>query len=106
MTQLTQENRRAPRQSLIASAELIDVQTNARLKARTCDMSTVGCYLDTMTILPAGTEVRLTISHNDATVTVFGTIANSQPHMGMGIRFTGVGLADHEILTSWLAALP
>jgi PilZ domain-containing protein len=100
---MTQENRRAPRRPLIASAELIDIRTEARLKARTSDVSTVGCYLDTMTTLPAGTGVWLAISHNEETVTVLGIIANSQPHMG--IRFTDVSSADHKVLEGWLAAL-
>jgi len=102
---MAQEHRRAARRTLIASAELIDVRTEARLKARTSDVSTVGCYLDTMTTLPAGTEVRLTISHNEATVTVLGIIANSQPHVGMGIRFTDISLDDQKVMEMWLAAL-
>lgn len=56
---MKQENRRAPRHPLIASAELIDIRTDARLKVRTSDVSTVGCYLDTMSTLPEDTEVRL-----------------------------------------------
>jgi len=99
---MTQENRRAPRHPLIASAELIDVRTEARLKARTSDVSTVGCYLDTMSTLPAGTEVQLKISHNEASVTVLGIIANSQPHMGMGIRFLDVSLDNLKLLQMWL----
>lgn len=102
---MTQENRRAPRRALIASAELIDIRTNARFKVRTSDVSIVGCYLDTMSTLPAGTEVRLTISHNDTMVTMLGIIANSQSNMGMGVRFTDVSLDDRKILEAWLAAL-
>lgn len=49
--------------------------------------------------------MRLNIIHDNATITALGIIANSQPHMGMGIRFTAVGLADHEVLAGWLAAL-
>lgn len=58
-----------------------------------------------MSTLPEGTQVRLNIIHDNATITALGIIANSQPHMGMGIRFTAVGLADHEVLAGWLAAL-
>lgn len=76
--------------------------TDARLKARTSDVSAVGCYLDTMTTLPVGTEVRVKISHNEATVTVLGVIVNSQPHLGMGIHFTDVSLDDRELLQKWL----
>ena len=99
---MTQEKRHATRRPLIASAELIDVGTDARLKARTSDMSAMGCYLDTMTTLPAGTEVRVKISHNEATVTALGVIVNSQPHLGMGVRFTDVSLEDRELLQKWL----
>src|SRR5215469_11235213 len=101
---MTQENRRAPRQQLIASAELIDVRSDARMKARTSDMSVFGCYLDTMSTLPPGTDVKLKITHNGATVTVVGMIANSQPHMGMGIRFTEVSVDDLKLLRTWLRA--
>ena len=102
---MTPENRRAPRSPLIASAELVDVQTGARLKARTSDVSTVGCYLDTMTTLPEGTEVRLKISHNEAMVNVLGIVANSLANMGMGISFTEVSLEDQKTVETWLAAV-
>ncbi|HEX5423711.1 MAG TPA: PilZ domain-containing protein [Candidatus Acidoferrales bacterium] len=102
---MTQEDRRSPRCPLIASVELIDVQTNARFKTRTSDVSVVGCYLDTMSPLPVGTEVRLKISHCDLMITVLGVITQNQPNMGMGIRFIDISLDDHEILEAWLAVL-
>lgn len=74
------------------------------MKARTSDMSVFGCYLDTMSTLPPGTDVKLKITHNGATVTVVGMIANSQPHMGMGIRFTEVSVDDLKLLRTWLRA--
>ena len=45
------ERRRAPRYPLIASVEVIEPQTNTHLRARTSDLSLVGCYLD-MTYTP------------------------------------------------------
>lgn len=101
---MTQQNRRSPKCPLTASVELIDVQTNARFKTRTSDVSVVGCYLDTMSPLPLGTKVRLKISHCDLMITVSGVIAQSQPNMGMGIRFIDISLDDHEILEAWLVA--
>lgn len=81
------------------------MKTNTRLKARTSDLSVVGCYLDTTNSLPIGTEVRVQIAHNDKTFTAFGIIAYCLPNMGMGVRFTDVDLEQHEILEGWLAAL-
>ena len=102
---MTTERRRAPRQPLIASAEVIELQTNTRLKTRTLDISLVGCYLDMTNPLPIGTEVRVQILHNDAAFSALGVIVNYAQNMGMGIRFTDVQLDQHEILEGWLAAL-
>jgi len=102
---MTPERRRAPRCPLIASAEVIELQTNTRLRARISDLSLVGCYLDTTNPLPVGTEVSLNISHNDATVAALGVVTHSQANMGMGIRFTDVQLDQNEILDGWLAAM-
>jgi PilZ domain len=102
---MAQERRRAPRCTLIASAEVIELQTNTHLRARISDLSLVGCYLDMTNTLPVGTEVRLHIAHNDTTFTALGVIAHRQPNMGMGIRFTDVQLDQHEILKKWLEAL-
>jgi hypothetical protein len=102
---MTTERRRAPRQPLIASAEVIELQTNTRLKARTSDISLVGCYLDMTNPLPVGTEVKVEILHNAAAFTALGVIVNCAQNMGMGIRFTDVPLDQHEILEGWLAAL-
>jgi hypothetical protein len=99
------ERRRAPRVPLIASAEVVEPQTNARLKARISDLSLVGCYLDTTNCLPVGTEVRLHITHSDTTATALGVITHCLPNMGMGIRITDVQLDQHEKLDRWRAAL-
>ena len=102
---MAHERRRAPRCPLIASAEVIELQTNTRLKARISDLSLVGCYLDMTNTFPAGTEIRLNIGHDDATFTALGVIIHCQPKMGMGIRFTDVQLDQHQILDKWLAEL-
>jgi len=93
------ERRRAPRYPLIASVEVIEPQTNTHLRARTSDLSLVGCYLDMTNKLPEGTEVRLHIFHEDANFTEFGVVIHCQPNRGMGVQ-----LDQHEILEKWLAA--
>jgi PilZ domain len=77
---------------------------NTHLRARTSDLSLVGCYLDMTNTLPEGTEVRLHIFHEDANFTAFGVVIHCHPNMGMGVRFTDVQLDQHEILEKWLAA--
>jgi len=99
------ERRRAPRCPLIASVEVIELDAHAHLRARISDISLTGCYLDTTNLFPLGTEVRLSISHNEATFTALGVVASCQPKMGMGIKFTDVPLDQQEILDKWLAEL-
>lgn len=102
---MTIERRRAPRQPLIASAEVIELQTNTRLKARTLDLSLVGCYLDIANVLPVGTEVKVQILHDDGAFTALGVVVNYAQSLGTRIRFTDVPLDQNEILEGWLAAL-
>jgi hypothetical protein len=100
---MTHERRRAPRYPLIASVEVTEVTTDMHLKARISDLSLTGCYLDTTNFLPMGTEVRLCISHHDATFTALGVVTSCQANMGMGVRFMDVQLDQHAILNKWLA---
>jgi hypothetical protein len=99
------ERRRASRCPLIASAEVIELQTSTHLEARISDLSLVGCYLDTTNFLPIGTEVRLQIAHNDTMFTALSVVVHCQPNLGMGIRFTDVQLDQHRILDKWLETL-
>lgn len=102
---MTHERRRAPRCSLIASVEVIELRNDSHLRARISDLSLVGCYLDTINPFPAGTEIKINISHNDATFSALGVVAYSQANMGMGIRFTDVQLDQHAVLEQWLVEL-
>jgi hypothetical protein len=97
--------RRAPRYSLIVAAEVIELQTDTHIRARTSDMSLVGCYLDMMNPLPLGTDVRLQLAQQDTTFTALGTVAYTQANMGMGITFTVVEPDQQRVLEQWLAVL-
>ena len=55
---MANERRRAPRYPLIATAEIIEPQTNLRLRGRTADLSLVGCYVEMRNALPVHTAIR------------------------------------------------
>ena len=101
---MANERRRAPRYPLIATAEIIEPQTNLRLRGRTADLSLVGCYVEMRNALPVRTEIRMQIIHNDAIFSALGVIAHCQPNTGIRIRVTDVQLDQHEILEKWFAA--
>ncbi len=55
--------RRSPRVPFIAAVEVIDVDSEVRLLARTGDLSSHGCYVDMVNPLPLGSAVRIEIAH-------------------------------------------
>src|SRR5215469_6422715 len=102
---MANERRRAPWYPLIASAEIIEPQTNLRRRGRTLALSLVGCYVEMKHTLPVRTVIRVQIIHNEAIFSALGAITSCEPTTGMRIKFTDVQLDQHEILHGWLAAL-
>ncbi len=102
---MADEKRRALRYSLIASVEIIELHTDTHFQAQTSDVSLVGCYLDMLNPLPLATSVKLTITHEEATFTALGTVAHSEPNMGMGIGFKEVEAEQLKVLQKWIENL-
>lgn len=102
---MTHERRRALRYPLIATAEIIEPQTNLRLRGRTLELSLVGCYVEMKNTLPVHTKIRVQITHNDAIFSALAVITSCEPNRDMSIKFTDVPLDQHEILHGWLAAV-
>lgn len=96
---------RAARCSFFAAIELTDVKSGAGLKARTSDLSTTGCYVDTLNPFALGAEVHLRITHSRKTFEALGQIASAQVAMGMGVAFTKVAPDQRAILDQWLAEM-
>jgi len=99
------ERRRAPRYQLLADAEIVSPPSHVSLKARTSDLSLVGCFMNTNYSLTPGTEIQLTIKYEGATFTGIGTVARSEPSMGFGISFGNVKEAQQMLLRKWLQEL-
>ena len=97
------ERRRAPRYRFVANAEVVELRSDAHFKARTSDVSLLGCYVNSVNWLPAGTDIQLRVTHNDTTFTALATVARSEPAMGMGVRFTVVESDQRTVLKNWLA---
>lgn len=64
-----------------------------------------GCFVETAAPLPAGTKVRLRISHAGANFTGQGTVIYSRPNAGMGIAFTSIEPSSLPVLDLWLTNL-
>jgi hypothetical protein len=96
------ESRRAPRYSLTAAAEVVDLSTGTRVSAQTSDLSLVGCYVDTLNPLSPGTQVKISITHKNETFSSAGLVVYSSANMGMGIKFLKVQHDHLGLLQKWL----
>jgi len=82
---MERERRRAPRYPFIADAELVEIESGTKLKARTGDLSIGGCFLETLNPSPEGTQVQVTILQGNTTFTGIGRVVFVFPNLGMGI---------------------
>ena len=94
--------RGARRQPFIATTEVIDVRTGGRNVALTDDLSTAGCYIDTLNPLPLDSIVRLHIQKELATVEFRAKVTSCHPGSGMGLVFEGITTAQRATLVQLL----
>ena len=99
-----QDRRDAQRLPLILAVEVTEVDSGARLSARTSDVSRTGCYVDTLNPTPTGTVVRVKFNHNGEQLDLLARIVYVSPRLGMGIRFDeSMSPEQLAILDRWLA---
>jgi hypothetical protein len=79
--------RGAPRYQFIAEAEVTEITSNTKLNAKTGDLSLGGCFLDMLNPSPEGTEIRVRVSHANATFTTLGRVVFCLPQHGNGSCF-------------------
>ncbi len=96
------ERRRALRNPIVLSAELVDVQSGAKFTARTSDVSRTGCYLDMLNPIPQESSIRIRITHGNEVFEAMARVAYLSPGLGMGVAFTEVGIAAMAMLDRWL----
>jgi hypothetical protein len=100
-----ENRRRHKRHAFSATAEVVDLASGARLATRAADMNKGGCYLDMMTPLPIGSNVRIRIQAFGAELTCTAVVRDSQPGMGMGVAFAGLDDAQKALIESWIERL-
>ena len=96
------ERRGDLRSSFIAPAELFDIRAGVRIQARTSDLSSNGCYIDTLNPFPVGTSVRLRIYKGDEVLDVQANVSAQHPGSGMGLVFRDMAPAYRSTLEYWL----
>ena len=97
--------REVPRFSLIASAVLREPESDTKISGRISELSRKGCYVDTLIVLPEGTNLEVRISRDQGVFESLGKIIYVQSGMGMGLAFVNIADEQLKILDSWLGEL-
>jgi PilZ domain len=99
---LKREQRRTPRFTFIASAELIEQKTDVRIATRVSELSLHGCYLDMMNPFPQDTFVLVKIFAGEDCFQAKAKIVYVQPNLGAGLAFLEVEPQKLSVLQRWL----
>lgn len=97
--------RAARRCSFVASVEVTEVTSEARISARTSEISLGGCYVDTLSPFPVDSLVKLRILKDDGVFEAKARVAYAQSSFGMGLQFTDVTPESRAVLRAWLAEM-
>jgi hypothetical protein len=99
------ERRVAPRYGINADTEVEEPETEAKVSGRTADLGMGGCYVDSLTTFPAGTNVQVRISRAGRTFEARAKVLYGKPGMGMGISFLEIGQEEQTLLDQWIQEL-
>jgi PilZ domain-containing protein len=99
------ERPRARRYLFVATVELTDTQSEAKIQERTSDLSLYGCRVETHKPFPTGSKVRIRIAHRSANFVALGKVAYTRSEGGMGITFTQIEPNDLLVLEKWVEEL-
>ena len=102
---MDQERRQGPRFSFIATAEVMEEKSEARIATRVSELSLRGCYLDMMNPFPSNTLVLVKIWEGANYFEGHGKMAYVQEHLGAGVSFLKIEDKYLQILQNWLKEL-
>jgi len=86
--QLAYKDRRAhPRLKCRVTIELTADNSGVPLFANLTDISLGGCFIETSTIVPAGSKIKLGFSMDDPTLTTEGLVMRLDPGSGLAVQF-------------------
>jgi hypothetical protein len=86
--QLSNKDRRShPRLKCRATIEVQTEEGGVPIFANISDISMGGCYIETSTILAAGSKIKLGFSMDDPSLSADGVVARLDPGSGIAVQF-------------------
>jgi hypothetical protein len=95
---------RARRYPFVATVELTNLESEVHLQERITDLSLYGCGVVAQKPFPAGTRVRIRITHTGGIFAAIGKVAYVSDGE-MGIIFTRIERNHQAILEKWISEL-
>ncbi len=95
------ERRSAPRIAFFTEALLEGIDVS-RADVRITEISPGGAFVDTRTVLPAGTITHLLFTLGDRQLRVKAQVRYAIPSIGMGLAFTELSAADRQLLAEFV----
>jgi PilZ domain len=100
------ERRRYPRYECTADVEILDHESGIVTPlGRTADLSSGGCYVDTVNPLAPETVVKLRLTKWHQSFEAQAKTVYSRVGMGMGLMFVAVDSTEQATLESWIDEL-
>jgi hypothetical protein len=99
------ENRKQVRYPFTAATEVCEIRSQTRVKGRCSDLSTGGCYVDTLTPFAVGAAVKVRIERDGREFEAAAVVTYAHISMGMGLAFTAIQHEHQDVLRSWIAEL-
>jgi hypothetical protein len=96
------ERRKTLRFPLTASIEATETTSGARILGRTSDLSLGGCYVDTISPFPVGTDARIQITRGNEVFEAQAKVVYSQIGMGMGLAFLSAEPKEVRLFQRWV----
>jgi len=97
------DRRTHPRYAFTAVAEVVAADSGARANTRVRDLSEQGCYADSDSPLPLGTDTEVCITERAKSLQAGARVVYNQPGKGMGLMFTALEPEHRQTLDSWIA---
>lgn len=97
------EHRQSPRVSHACDVECTGVGMGlSPLNPRISDISTTGAFIDCMTVIPVGTQVKLTFQLAGREIRAVAEVAHAMPQFGMGVRFVELSEEDRLAIAAFV----
>ena len=95
--------RTVPRYIFVAVAAILEGTTQKCTTGSIKEISRNGCYVDTVSLFPVGTLLKVVISRDEGSFATNGKVIYARDERGMGVSFVDPPADQLKVLDNWRA---